>query len=123
MVINGKYGLHGDRNSAMTTIQQIFDLSGKDAVVTGGAMGIGLGIATRLAEAGAGVLIDDIKLEAAEAATKLINIDSNKASATSATLPILLKRLPWSNPVWSLTGTSASWSTTLRYSRSLQWIR
>lgn len=45
-----------------------FSLNGKNAAVTGGAMGIGLGIANRLAEAGANVLIADMNLEAAEAA-------------------------------------------------------
>ena len=42
------------------TIAQLFDLSGKGAVVTGGAIGIGQGIAFRLAEAGANVIITDI---------------------------------------------------------------
>jgi 2-dehydro-3-deoxy-D-gluconate 5-dehydrogenase len=43
-----------------------FDLTGKRAVVTGGAMGIGYGIVTRLAEAGANVLLADLDGELAE---------------------------------------------------------
>ncbi|HYN36857.1 MAG TPA: SDR family oxidoreductase [Actinomycetota bacterium] len=45
-----------------------FLLEGKNAVVTGGAMGIGLGISTALVEAGANVLIVDIDGAAAQAA-------------------------------------------------------
>jgi 2-deoxy-D-gluconate 3-dehydrogenase len=37
-------------------IMVLFDLSGKGAVVTGGAMGMGKGIASRLAQAGAACL-------------------------------------------------------------------
>ena len=47
-----------------------FDLAGKNAVVTGGAMGIGFGIAKRLVEAGANVLIADLDGDAAEGAAK-----------------------------------------------------
>lgn len=46
-------------------IMELFDLSGRVAIVTGAAMGIGKGIAMRLGEAGAGVIVSDINLEAA----------------------------------------------------------
>jgi 2-deoxy-D-gluconate 3-dehydrogenase len=42
-----------------------FDLSGKNAVVTGGAMGIGRGIVRRFVEAGANVVVADLDAEAA----------------------------------------------------------
>lgn len=48
------------------------NLSGKVAIVTGGAMGIGFAIATRLAEAGAKVLIADKDAAAAAAAASKI---------------------------------------------------
>jgi NAD(P)-dependent dehydrogenase (short-subunit alcohol dehydrogenase family) len=44
------------------------DISGKTAIVTGAASGIGLGIATALAEAGANVVMADIQKEAVEQA-------------------------------------------------------
>lgn len=47
-----------------------FDLTGKNAVVTGGAMGIGYGIAKRLNEAGANVLIADLDFDTAQTAAK-----------------------------------------------------
>jgi len=54
-------------NDHMTkqTIDQLFDLTGKTAIVTGGAMGIGGAIVERLSEAGAAVMIADIDIGAA----------------------------------------------------------
>lgn len=53
-------------------IRQVMDLTSRTAIVTGGAMGIGFGIACRLAEAGASVVIADMnKAAAGEAAEKL----------------------------------------------------
>ncbi|MCR4334447.1 MAG: SDR family oxidoreductase [Patescibacteria group bacterium] len=55
------------------SLQQIINLKGKTAIVTGGAMGIGFGIATRLAEAGANVVIADLNEEAGNKAIKELN--------------------------------------------------
>jgi 2-dehydro-3-deoxy-D-gluconate 5-dehydrogenase len=49
-------------------LKQLIDLKGKTAIVTGGAMGIGLGIARRLAEAGANVVVADFNEDAGKAA-------------------------------------------------------
>ena len=49
------------------TISQLFDLSGKTAIVTGGAAGIGKAISFRLAEAGANVVVSDINIDNARA--------------------------------------------------------
>jgi 2-deoxy-D-gluconate 3-dehydrogenase len=66
------------------TIAQLFDLTGKGAIVTGGAMGIGQAIAFRLGEAGAGVIIADINLEAAEQTASKIAARGGKAQAVLA---------------------------------------
>ena len=44
------------------------EISGKTAIVTGAASGIGLGIATKLAEAGSNVVTADIQKDAVEQA-------------------------------------------------------
>jgi len=54
------------------TISEAMNLSGKVAIVTGGAMGIGFAIASRLVEAGAKVLVADKDAAAAAAAAQKI---------------------------------------------------
>jgi len=54
-------------------VSDLLSLSGKNAVVTGAAAGIGYGIAKRLSEAGAAVLITDINQKAIETAEKRLN--------------------------------------------------
>ena len=55
-------------NEAMQTPEELFDLRGQVAVVTGGSRGIGRAIAEGLASAGADVVIASRKLENCEAA-------------------------------------------------------
>lgn len=51
------------------TIQQLFDLSGKTALITGGSRGLGLQIAHALGEAGARLMLCSRKAEELEVAT------------------------------------------------------
>jgi NAD(P)-dependent dehydrogenase (short-subunit alcohol dehydrogenase family) len=51
------------------TIQQLFDLSGKTALITGGSRGLGLQMAHALGEAGAKIMISSRKAEDLEQAT------------------------------------------------------
>ena len=48
------------------------DFKGKTAIITGAASGIGLGIATALAHAGANIVLADLRPEPLEAARKTI---------------------------------------------------
>jgi len=59
----------------------LFDLSGKTALVTGGGRGIGLDLATGLAEAGAHVIVASRKRENCEAAAEGLRAAGCKASA------------------------------------------
>jgi 2-dehydro-3-deoxy-D-gluconate 5-dehydrogenase len=66
------------------TISQLFDLSGKVAVVTGGAMGIGQAVSFRLTEAGAAVMIADINPDAAKETVGQIQSRGGQAQAVLA---------------------------------------
>jgi NAD(P)-dependent dehydrogenase (short-subunit alcohol dehydrogenase family) len=67
---------------------QLFDLSGKVALVTGSSRGIGQAIATRMAEHGAKVVISSRKAEACEKAATTINnaFDGDRAAAIAANI-------------------------------------
>jgi len=86
--------------------QQLFDLKGKTALVTGGTHGLGMAIATGLANAGATIVINDVfpdKLEAAkkEYADKGIHIhtyvlDVTDEAAVEQTVALIEKEV---NPI------------------------
>lgn len=57
----------------MKPLHELLDLSGKVAVVTGGALGIGQGIVRRLHEAGARVVVADVNIEAANQLASELN--------------------------------------------------
>ena len=59
------------------------DISGKTAIVTGAASGIGLGIATALAEAGANVVMADIQRDLVEQAAHRLS-GTNKCVQAAA---------------------------------------
>lgn len=65
----------------MIDVQNLLNLSGKAAIVTGGAKGIGYGIAYRLAEAGAAVLVADLDEASAEQTAKELQDKGWKAEA------------------------------------------
>ncbi len=78
---------------------KLFDLTGKNALVTGGTHGIGMALATGLAEAGATIIINDIfpdKLEAAKEEYAKIGIDIHTyvlnvtdEDAVNSTIPVI----------------------------------
>ena len=69
------------------TIQQLFDLTGKTALVTGGSRGLGLQMAQSLGEAGAKIVLSSRKasdLEEAAAELKAAGIDASWIAADCA---------------------------------------
>ena len=69
------------------TVQQLFDLTGKTALVTGGSRGLGLQLAQSLGEAGAKVLLSSRKaadLEESVAVLKKAGIDAQFIAADCA---------------------------------------
>lgn len=65
----------------MKPLNELLNLSGQATIVTGGAKGIGQGIAFRLAEAGAKVLVADMDDAGAQATAQQINARRQQAIA------------------------------------------
>ncbi len=63
-------------------IAELLSLKGKGAIVTGGATGIGLAIASRLAEAGAAVLLADLDETAAQSSAAGLTKQGYRAFST-----------------------------------------
>ncbi|MET8651114.1 MULTISPECIES: SDR family NAD(P)-dependent oxidoreductase [Nocardia] len=63
------------------TQQTLFDLTGRSALVTGAAGGIGSAVAQALANAGAAVLVSDLNGDAAAAVAEKINANGGTASS------------------------------------------
>ena len=72
-----------------TPVTDLLSLTGRRAVVTGGAQGLGKAIACRLAEAGANVLIGDVNEQRAQAAA----VEITERFAVRAVVS------PWTSPI------------------------
>jgi NAD(P)-dependent dehydrogenase (short-subunit alcohol dehydrogenase family) len=68
----------------ISSISELFDLSGKAAIVTGGGSGIGRAVALRLAQAGANVTVVDIDDSGASAAAEEIRAMGGTAQSAHA---------------------------------------
>lgn len=65
----------------MTSTNGLFDLTGRSALVTGAARGIGASVAHALANAGANVLVTDVDASAASAVAEKIAADGGAAAS------------------------------------------
>lgn len=63
------------------SISDLFDLSGKTAIVTASGQGMGQGIAYRLADAGANIVVSHKHMDTAEATAETIRAQGGKAVA------------------------------------------
>jgi NAD(P)-dependent dehydrogenase (short-subunit alcohol dehydrogenase family) len=62
-----------------------FDLTGRSALVTGAAGGIGSAVAAALADAGAAVLVTDLEKDAAAAVAERISVAGGRAESAALT--------------------------------------
>src|SRR3954470_21655942 len=65
-------------------LSELLDLSGRTAIVTGAAQGLGYAVAHRLSEAGAAVVMADLDGERAQAGAARLREQGGEVSATRA---------------------------------------
>ena len=94
------------------TIQQLFDLTGKTALVTGGSRGLGLQMAHALGEASARIMLTSRKARTSSRPW----LNCRPPASMPARLPPIAPKSPRSNawPMrrWSAWETLTFWSTT-----------
>ncbi len=91
-----------EEGDAVATVQELFNLQGRVAVITGGATGLGFQMATALAEVGANIVICSRRLEKCEEAAREIeklgvqalglSCDVTKQKEVEATKDAVLKK-------------------------------
>jgi gluconate 5-dehydrogenase len=78
--------VRGGRSGGTLRVQELFDLAGRTALVTGGGRGLGRHLALGLAEAGADVVVASRKLEACAETTRALEALGRRAWALRADL-------------------------------------
>ncbi len=74
------------REDTLPSLAALGDLSGKVAIVTGAGRGLGFDIASRLSEAGAAVVINDLDPELSESATSRLVDEGRRATAVAGSV-------------------------------------
>ena len=74
--------------------RRCFDLTGRSALVTGAAGGIGSAVAARVRDAGAAVLVTDLDEDAAAAVAESIAADGGGPRAPRSTSPTAGRPMP-----------------------------
>ena len=98
----------------MTAVADLFDLTGKVAVITGGAGGIGVVYAEALAEAGAAVVVADLDLAAATATAEALTAKGHTVIGASVDVRSAESAEAMAAPRSTPSAASTSWSTTRR---------
>ena len=95
-----------------TSVQKLFDLTGKTALVTGGSRGLGLQMAQALGEAGAQVMLTSRKAEDLEQAAAELQAAASTRAGSPPIAPRKKNPAAWPTKRWSAWATSTSSSTT-----------